>query len=79
LVYPRSAAYGLTLMSPRSKYRNHAVACLTAAQRMRYPSDRRAMLEIARLYLKLADRVGVRDALGATRQDEERSGAQTDG
>jgi hypothetical protein len=75
----RYMSQGLTPMSPRSEYRNQAVACLAAAQRVRNPSDHRAMLEIARLYLKLAERVGVRDALGAARQDEDRSGAQVDG
>jgi len=66
-------------MSPRSEYRNQVAACLTAAERMCYPSDRRAMLEIALMYLNLADRAGAREALWTARREEDRFGEKMDG
>ncbi len=38
-------------------YRDRALTCMAVAEGMRHSPDRRAMLEIAQLYLKLADQI----------------------
>ncbi len=45
-------------MPAREEYRKMAQAILAQAEVMREPGDRAVMLGIARLYFRLADRVG---------------------
>ncbi|HLH95654.1 MAG TPA: hypothetical protein VKW08_11130 [Xanthobacteraceae bacterium] len=47
-------------MPDREKYRQKALDCTAAAENMRDPQERASMLAIAKLFMKLADRVGLR-------------------
>jgi hypothetical protein len=47
-------------MPSRNEYRNKAFDCLIQAEAIQAPGERAAILKIAQLYMKLADRIGVR-------------------
>jgi hypothetical protein len=47
-------------MPDREKYRRKAYDCVAAAEHIRDPQERAAMLAIAQAFMRMADRVGAR-------------------
>ena len=65
-------------MPARESYRKKAMACVAAAEMIRDPVERVAMLRIAEDYMKLADHVGARHDHGSAHRGDGDQPMQTD-
>jgi hypothetical protein len=57
-------------MPERDGYRKRAMECAAAAELIRDPQERAALLEVAQAYLNMADHVGNRQRDASARRQE---------